>query len=296
MDYIIRAVNKEKDVKVQVAITTNTVEEARKIHNLSKTASAALGRTLTMGLLINEDMKNEQDSLTINIKGDGPLGRIVVTGKNNGKIKGYVEHPEADLDIREIDNKIDVSGGIGHGTLTVVRDLGLKEPYTGQVPLISGEIAEDFANYFYTSDQVPSVVGLGVLVDTDISIRAAGGFLLQLMPGASEETITKIEENIKKMPTVTEMINSGKNAEDILSIVMDGFEMKILNSREVSYECDCSREKVTDALISLGANEISEIIKEDKKAEITCHFCNKVYDFDEKDLNEILQKSISINA
>lgn len=290
MDYIIRAVNKEKDVKIQVAITTDIVEKARQIHNLSKTASAVLGRTLTAGVILAEDMKNEQDSLTINMRGDGPIGRIVVSAKNNGKVKGYVDNPFVDFEARESDGKIDVSRAVGKGTLTIVKDLGLKEPYTGQAPLVSGEIAEDFANYLYTSDQVPSVVGLGVLVDTDLTIKSAGGFILQLMPGASEETISKIENNIKDLPTVTSMIESGYNAEDIMNRVMQGFEMKILNKKEISFECDCSKEKVEDALISIGEDEIKDMIKEDKKAEVKCYFCNKTYDFDEKDLNEILKK------
>lgn len=296
MDYIIRAINKEKDVKIQVAITTELVEKARKTHNLTKTASAVLGRTLSAGIILAEDMKNEKDSITVNINGDGPVGRIVATAKNNGKIKGYVQNPNADADVRESDGKLDVSGLVGNGTLTVVRDLGMREPYVGQVPLVSGEIAEDFANYLYTSDQVPSVVGLGVLVDTDLTIKSSGGFILQLMPGASEETICKIEENLKDLPTVTQMIESGFNAEDILNRVMQGFEMKILNKKEISFDCNCSKEKVEDALVSLGTKEIEEIIKEDKKAEIQCHFCNTFYNFDEEDLNKILLKINQINS
>lgn len=296
MDYIIRAINKEKDVKIQVAITTELVEKARKTHNLTKTASAVLGRTLSAGIILAEDMKNEKDSITVNINGDGPVGRIVATAKNNGKIKGYVQNPNADADVRESDGKLDVSGLVGNGALTVVRDLGMREPYVGQVPLVSGEIAEDFANYLYTSDQVPSVVGLGVLVDTDLTIKSSGGFILQLMPGTSEETICKIEENLKDLPTVTQMIESGFNAEDILNRVMQGFEMKILNKKEISFDCDCSKEKVEDALVSLGTKEIEEIIKEDKKAEIQCHFCNTFYNFDEEDLNKILLKINQINS
>lgn len=296
MDYIIRAINKEKDVKIQVAITTELVEKARKTHNLTKTASAVLGRTLSAGIILAEDMKNEKDSITVNINGDGPVGRIVATAKNNGKIKGYVQNPNADADVRESDGKLDVSGLVGNGTLTVVRDLGMREPYVGQVPLVSGEIAEDFANYLYTSDQVPSVVGLGVLVDTDLTIKSSGGFILQLMPGTSEETICKIEENLKDLPTVTQMIESGFNAEDILNRVMQGFEMKILNKKEISFDCDCSKEKVEDALVSLGTKEIEEIIKEDKKAEIQCHFCNTFYNFGEEDLNKILLKINQINS
>lgn len=291
MDYIIRAINKEKNVKIQVAITTELVEEARKIHNLSKTTSAALGRVLTAGVMMTDDLKNKEDSLTINIKGDGPVGRIIVTGRNDGKIKGYVDHPEADVEIRESDHKLDVSKIIGKGTLTVVKDLGLKEPYTGQVPLISGEIAEDLANYFYTSDQVPSVVGLGVLVDTDYTIKRAGGFILQLMPGADEDIISRIEENIKDIKSVTEMMEEGYDAKDIMNRVMRGFEMTILEKKEIEYQCDCSRDKIKDAILSLGTKEIDSILEEDKKAEIKCYFCNKSYDFSEEDLKELSEIS-----
>lgn len=291
MDYIIRAINKEKNVKIQVAITTELVEEARKIHNLSKTTSAALGRVLTAGVMMTDDLKNKEDSLTINIKGDGPVGRIIVTGRNDGKIKGYVDHPEADVEIRESDHKLDVSKIIGKGTLTVVKDLGLKEPYTGQVPLISGEIAEDLANYFYTSDQVPSVVGLGVLVDTDYTIKRAGGFILQLMPGADEDIISRIEENIKDIKSVTEMMEEGYDAKDIMNRVMRGFEMTILEKKEIEYQCDCSRDKIKDAILSLGTKEIDSILEEDKKAEVKCYFCNKSYDFSEEDLKELSEIS-----
>lgn len=291
MDYIIRAINKEKDVKIQVSITTGIVENARKIHGLSKTSSAALGRVLTAGVMMTDDLKNKEDSLTINIRGDGSIGRIIVTGKNDGKIKGYVDHPEADVDIRESDNKLDVSKIIGNGTLTIVKDLGLKEPYTGQVPLVSGEVAEDLANYFYTSDQIPSVVGLGVLVDRDYSVKRAGGFILQLMPGASEETISRIEENIKDIKSVTEMMEENYDAKDIMNRVMDGFEMTILEKKEIEYKCDCSREKIKDAILSLGTDEINSILTEDKETEVKCYFCNESYKFNEEDLEELLEIS-----
>lgn len=288
-DYIIRAINSEKNVKFQAAITTNLVEKAREIHDLTKTTSAALGRTLTAGVIMAEDMKNEKDSITINISGNGPIGRIIVTAKNDGKVKGYVDNPDVDLPIRESDNKIDVSGAVGGGILSIVKDLGLKEPYNGQAPIVTGEIAEDLANYLYTSDQVPSVVGLGVLVDTDLSIKAAGGFILQLMPGAGEDIISKIEENLKDLAPVTEMIDNGYTAEDIMDRVMKGFEMKILNKREVSFECDCSKEKVADAVASLGKDEINTIIEEDHGAEVKCHFCNSKYDFSEAELRNLIK-------
>lgn len=289
-DYIIRAINEKKDVKIQVAITTELVEKARKIHNLTKTSSAALGRALTAAAIMAEDMKNEKDSLTINIKGDGPLGRIVVTAKNDGKVKGYVDNPQCDLNIRKKDNKIDVSGAVGKGVITIVKDLGLKEPYNGTSPIVSGEIAEDLAYYFATSEQVPSVVALGVLVDKDLTIKCSGGFIIQLMPGADEETITKIENNISSLPSITEMINNGLNAEDIMNEAMQGFNMKILNKREIEFDCDCSREKLEDALISLGKDELEDMMKKDKGAEAKCHFCNSVYNFDESDLSDMLEK------
>ncbi|MGO1581337.1 MAG: Hsp33 family molecular chaperone HslO [Peptoniphilaceae bacterium] len=290
MDYIVRAVDKDGFVKITGALTTDIVENARKTHGLSKTASAALGRTLTAGVMMTDSLKNEQDSITINIKGDGDLGRIVVTGKNNGKIKGYVNNPLADAEIREVDNKLDVAKIVGKGTLTIVTDLGLKEPYTGQVPLISGEIAEDIANYFYTSDQVPSVVSLGVLVDLDYTIKSAGGFILQLMPGADENIISKIEENLKSLKSITNLLEEGKTIENIIEIVLNGFEVKYLNKREISYECDCSRDKVTESLISLGRKELENIIEEDGEAEVKCYFCNKDYNFNKDELKNILKK------
>lgn len=291
MDYLVRAVDVEGQIKIAAVLSTDIVEEARKIHNLSKTASAALGRTLTIGTIMADALKNKEDAVTINIKGDGEIGRIIVTGKNDGNIKGYVENPAADADIRQSDNKLDVSKVVGkNGTLTVVTDLGLKEPYIGKTNLVSGEIAEDFANYFYTSDQVPSVVSLGVLVDVDYTIKAAGGFLLQLLPGTTDDVITKIENNLRDLPSVTSLIVDGYSPEDIIKRVLSGFEVKFLNKREVFYKCDCSREKVEEALSSVGKSELKDILKTDKKAELNCYFCNSNYVFDEKDLERIISE------
>ena len=290
MDYLVKAVDKDGFVKISAANTKNTVEKARKLHNLSKTASAALGRTLTAGLIMASDLKNEKDSITINIDGSGDIGRIVVTGKNDGKIKGYVNNPSADAKIREVDNKLDVSKIVGQGTLTVVTDLGLKEPYVGRVNLVSGEIAEDLVNYFYISEQVGSVVNLGVLVDVDYTIKESGGFILQLMPGAGEEIISKIESNIKNMKSYTSLLDEGNNPEDIMKMVLKGFDTKELERKNIEFSCDCSREKVVDSLISIGKKEIEDIIKEDGKAEVVCHFCNSKYLFSKKDLEDILEK------
>lgn len=290
MDYLVKAIDTEGFIRISSVVTTDVVEKARVTHDLSKTASAALGRTLSAGLIMAEDLKNAGDSITININCDGELEKIVVTGKNDGKIKGYVNNPHADADVRETDNKLNVSKIVGTGTLTVVKDLGLKEPYIGQVDLISGEIAEDFANYFAISDQVPTVVNLGVLVDKDFSIKAAGGFILSLMPGAGEDIISKIENNVSKMKPLTTLIDGGYSPEDIILKVLDGFEVKFLDKKPVEFKCDCSREKVVDSLISIGEKEITKIIEEDGKAEVECYFCNTTYDFDKKDLEEILKE------
>ena len=295
MGYILRAIDETETIKISAAITTDVVEEAAKIHKLSKTTSAALGRVLTAAAIIGSWQKNEKDSITLSINGNGPAGKIVATCKNDGYVKGYVTNPMADLPTRESDGKIDVAGIVGDGNLTLVMDTGMKKPYTGTVNLTTGEIAEDLAVYFLQSDQVPSAVGLGVLVDVDYSIKAAGGFIIQLMPDATEEQISKLEENLKGLPSVTSILDEYHDAEKLIEILMKDIDFKILEKREVSYKCNCSREKVEDAIISVGPKEIEEILKEDKKAEVSCYFCDKVYDFDEKDLERMLKKAEDIN-
>ncbi|OLR65497.1 Hsp33 family molecular chaperone HslO [Peptoniphilus porci] len=295
MGYILRAIDETETIKISAAITTDVVEEATKIHKLSKTTSAALGRVLTAASIIGSWQKNEEDSITLSINGDGPAGRIVATCKNDGFVKGYVTNPTADLPIRESDSKIDVSGIVGKGNLTLVMDTGMKKPYTGTVNLTTGEIAEDLAVYFSQSDQVPSAVGLGVLVDVDYSIKAAGGFIIQLMPDATEEQISKLEENLKNLPSVTSILDEYHDAEKLIEIIMKDINFKILEKREITYKCNCSREKVEDAIVSVGPKEIEEILREDKKAEVSCYFCDKVYNFDESDLERMLKKAKDIN-
>ncbi|MDD7353146.1 MAG: Hsp33 family molecular chaperone HslO [Peptoniphilaceae bacterium] len=295
MGYILRAIDETETIKISAAITTDVVEEATKIHKLSKTTSAALGRVLTAASIIGSWQKNEEDSITLSINGDGPAGRIVATCKNDGFVKGYVTNPTADLPIRESDGKIDVSGIVGKGNLTLVMDTGMKKPYTGTVNLTTGEIAEDLAVYFSQSDQVPSAVGLGVLVDVDYSIKAAGGFIIQLMPDATEEQISKLEENLKNLPSVTSILDEYHDAEKLIEIIMKDMNFKILEKREITYKCNCSREKVEDAIVSVGPKEIEEILREDKKAEVSCYFCDKVYNFDESDLERMLKKAKDIN-
>lgn len=295
MGYILRAIDETETIKISAAITTDVVEEAAKIHKLSKTTSAALGRVLTAAAIIGSWQKNEQDSITLSINGNGPAGKIVATCKNDGYVKGYVTNPGADLPSREADGKIDVAGIVGEGNLTLVMDTGMKKPYTGTVNLTTGEIAEDLAVYFLQSDQVPSAVGLGVLVDVDYSIKAAGGFIIQLMPDATEEQISKLEENLKGLPSVTSILDEYHDAEKLIEILMKDIDFKILEKREITYKCNCSREKVEDAIVSVGPREIEEILREDKKAEVSCYFCDKVYDFDESDLERMLKKAEDIN-
>lgn len=287
-DYLIRGMDKTGRIRVFVASTTNMVEEARKIHNTSPTATAALGRSLTASTLMGTMMKNEEDTLTFKIEGNGPGGTILVVAKNNGNIKGEIMHPEVDFPSRE-DGKLDVGRLVGNeGTITIIMDLGLKEPYVGLSNLVSGEIAEDLAHYYAYSEQQPSVVSLGVLVDKDISVRAAGGYIIQLLPGCSEEDIVAIEEALKNVKPVSALIDEGLSPEDILNIIFKDFEMQILEKKEIQYKCDCSKEKIREVIKSLGKKEIKDMIEEDHGAEVVCHFCNTKHIFDEKELEKIM--------
>lgn len=286
-DYIIRGIDKNKSMRFFIATTSNTVEKARKVHNTSPTATAALGRMLTGAAIMGVAMKNEDDSLTFSVRGDGLAGNIVTVANNKGEVKGYLDHPERDIKSRP-DGKLDVGGFVGHsGYMTVIRDLGLKEPYTGQAELVSGEIAEDLVNYYYISEQQPSAINLGVLVDKDISVRAAGGYMIQLLPNVREEDIVKLENALKKAKPISTLIDGGLSPEDILDEVFGDLNMEILDKKEISFVCDCSRERVERLILSLGREEI-ESLTEDEDTEIVCHFCNKKYNFTGEELKEFL--------
>lgn len=287
-DYLIRGMDKTGRIRVFVASTTNMVEEARKVHNTSPTATAALGRSLTASTLMGTMMKNEEDTLTLKISGNGPGGTILVVAKNNGNIKGEIMNPQADVPSRA-DGKLDVGRLVGNeGTITIIMDLGLKEPYVGLSNIVSGEIAEDLAHYYAYSEQQPTVVSLGVLVDKDISVRAAGGYIIQLLPGCSEEDIVAIEEALKEVKPVSALIDEGLSPEDILNIIFKDFEMQILEKKEIQYKCDCSKEKIKEIIKSLGKKEIQDMIEEDQGAEVVCHFCNTNHKFDDKELEKIM--------
>ena len=291
MDKLIRGNSTDGSIRVFAAITTDTVEEAHRIHKTSATASAALGRLLSAGAILGAQLKSEKDSLTLQINGDGPLGMMTVVANSNSEVRGYVENPLADLPPNAI-GKLNVSGVIGKGFLSVIRDLDLKEPYVGRTPLISGEIAEDLTYYYAKSEQIPTAIALGVLVDTDLSIKASGGYMIQLMPEATDETADKLTDIIEHLPPVTDMIVNGMSAEDIAFAVTDGFDMVLeLNSPEPKYQCTCSRERMERALISLGKKEISDIIEEQGGCEMTCRFCDNVYNFDSSQLHELMDKA-----
>jgi molecular chaperone Hsp33 len=289
-DYIIRASAGNNRIRAFAASSRKTVEKARNIHNTSPVATAALGRLLTAGAMIGLTLKSEKDLITLQIKCDGPLEGLLVTGDSHANVKGYVFEPNVDIPLKK-NEKLDVGGAIGNGNLKVIKDIGLKEPYCGMIELVSGEIAEDLTYYFAKSEQVPSSVGLGVLIDTDCSVKQAGGFLIQLMPDCPEETVSELEEKIKNMPSVTKLLEEGMTPEDILKFIIGDFGIEILDKVQMQYKCSCTRERTERALISLGKEELEKIAKEDKKAELTCHFCNTVYKFNEEELLKLLSEA-----
>ena len=288
MDYMIRAMDKKKTFRLFMVRSTDTVEEARLHHNTTPTASAALGRTLTAGLMMGFMMKNEKDRLTININGGGPIGTILVVSDNSGHVKGYVDNPNVDLDLKE-NGKLNVGGAVGtKGKLTVMMDIGLKEPYVGSTDLATGEIGEDIALYYYLSEQQNTAVALGVLVNVDYSIKATGGFMVQTLPFMEEEDLTKLEKALKNIKSVSDYFDNEKDVEEIAKEIFSDFEIEIHDKIPVSFKCDCSEKRMEAALISLGKEELKTIIEEDEKIETVCHFCNKKYLFEGDKLKNLL--------
>ena len=267
--------------------STEMVREMERLHKTSAVTTAALGRLLTATSMMGIMLKSTQDSITVQINGGGPAGRLLAVSDGTGNVKGYVEHPVVELPPRE-DGHLNVGAAVGcDGTLDVIRDLGMREPYIGQVPLTTGEIAEDITSYFAISEQVPTVCALGVLVDTDLSVRCAGGFIVQLLPGATEQEIDHLEKNIKAMPSVTSILEEGKTVQDMLEMALEGFQPDILDSYHVTYHCDCSLTRVEGMLHSLGKKEVEKLRDEDPIADVYCQFCDKIY---RVDLNELLEK------
>ena len=289
-DQLVRAISKDGFVKAAAVSTRELTERARQIHQTSPVATAALGRLLAAGSMMGSDLKGEGASVTLRIKGDGPLGTLLVVSDNQGNVRGSIQNPQVDLPIRP-DGKLDVGGAVGHGgTLTVIKDLNMKEPYVGSVELLGGEIAEDLASYFVESEQIPTACGLGVLVDRDRSVLCSGGYLIQLLPGAPDEIIDKLEAGIRKAGAVTPMLEAGLTPEDILGQVCGDLGVVFMETVDVGYKCYCTRERVEQALISLGKEELAEIRDEGKPFPVECQFCDHVYQFTSEDIQNLLNK------
>lgn len=285
-DYLIRAIAFGGKLRAFAANTTAIVEEMRARHGTTPVATAALGRTATAGVMMGAMLKGEE-RLTIQVKGDGPIGQIVVDANAKGEVRGYVDNPQVDLPLNAR-GKLDVAGAVGEGELYVIKDLGLKEPYRGSIPIVSGELGEDFTYYFAKSEQTPSAVALGVLIATDYTVQTSGGFILQLLPGMDEEEIAAIEQKIASLPPITSLLAEGADLEDVLKRLVDSVE--VLERSDIRFQCKCSRERVDQTLISLGREEIEQIIREDRKAEVVCHFCNEAYVYNANDLHNLLER------
>ncbi len=286
-DYIIRGTAADDQIRFFAATTRNLVEEGRRLHNTSPVATAALGRLMTGAAMMGTMMKGDDDLLTLIVKGDGPIGGITVTADSMGRVKGYVENGNVILHAKE-NGHLDVGGAVGHGFLQVIRDTGLKEPYVGQTDLISGEIAEDLTVYFATSEQVPSAVGLGFLMSKDNTVKQAGGFIIQVMPDATDEVISKLEQKLTEVTDISRLLDEGMTPEEIIEYVMEGMDPEVLETSSAEFFCNCSKDRVSRALASIGKKDMEEIIAEGKDIEVNCHFCEKTYIFSPAELKEIL--------
>lgn len=290
MDRLIRVTAGDGAIRGFFAETTDIANFAQKAHNTTPVVTAGLSRLLTATLMMGQGLKGDKDLITLTIKGDGPVMGLVCTANNKGEVKGYPYNSMVDIPTKP-NGKLDVSGSIGSGYLNIIQDIGLKDPYTGTIPLVSGEIAEDITYYYAKSEQIPTSVALGCLVDVDYTVKQAGGFIVQLLPFASEEVIDKLEENLGKLKSMTQMLDSGMSLEDIAGAVFGDLGFTVNEElTDVAFKCDCSFERVEKALITIGREEIESILEEDKKAELNCHFCNTSYDFDEEKLREILTR------
>lgn len=286
-DHILRASAADNEIRAFAISGKNLIEKAKGYHNLTPLASAALGRSLLGASMMGVMMKGEDDRLTLIFKGDGPINGVTVCADSKGIVKGYVGNPDVNMELNYL-NKLDVGGAIGYGTLTVIKDLGLKEPYTSTINLTTSEVAEDLTYYFATSEQTPSAVALGVLVDTDCSIKQAGGFIIQLMPNASEKTIDILEENLKNITSITALLEEGLTTKDILNKVLENLNPVILDTINVDFVCDCSKERIENAIAAIGKNDLEEMINENKEVEVSCHFCNKKYTLSVDELKNLL--------
>lgn len=289
-DYIVRATAANAQIRAFAASTTELVEAARVRHATSPVATAALGRLLTGGVMMGSMMKNPTDMLTLQVQCAGPIGGLTVTADSQGNVKGYVHNPDVMLPPKN--GKLDVGGALGAGFLNVIKDMGLKEPYSGQTILQTGEIAEDLTYYFATSEQVPSSVGLGVLMEKDNTVRCAGGFIVQVMPFIEEEVLSRLEQNIARIQSVTAMLDHGHTPEEMLRQVLDGLEVEITDTLPAAFSCNCSKQRIEKAIISVGKKEIQSMIDEGEPIEVKCHFCNTAYRFEVEELRGLLSRAV----
>ena len=290
-DYIVRAMAGNAQIRAFAATAKDTVEAARTAHNLSPVATAALGRALIGGAMMGAMLKGEKDLLTLQVKGDGPIGQIVVTADSAGIVKGYVQNPSVMLPPNAA-GKLDVGGAVGYGVLQVIKDMGLKDPYCGQTVLQTGEIAEDLTYYFASSEQIPSSVGLGVLMDKELAdVKQAGGFIIQLMPFADDAVIEQLEKNLTQIPSVTTMLDAGLSPEQMLEKVLEGMDVEFTDTLPMEFKCNCSKERIEKALISVGEKDLKEMIADGKPIEVNCHFCSKNYTFTIEELQKLLKRA-----
>lgn len=290
MATLVRSISQNGGVICTAIDSTDIAAKAEQIHKTSATVTAALGRLLTAASLMGVMLKNEEHSITLRLQGDGPAGLLIAVTDGLGNVRGDVENPVVEIPLNGL-GKLDVAGAVGrNGSLSVVKDLGLKDPYIGQVPIVSGEIAEDITHYYAVSEQTPTVCALGVLVNPDLTVKAAGGFLAQLLPGAAED-IDRLEQNIGKLSSVTKLLTDGVSAEDICRMVLEGFEPQILETVKTEYRCSCSRQRVERALISIGKEDLRQMMEEEESVEVNCHFCGKQYRFSREDLRILLEKA-----
>lgn len=289
-DYIVRASAADAQIRAFACTTKGVAESARKAHNTSPVVTAALGRLLSAGAMMGSMLKGDRDILTLQIKGDGPMRGLTVTADSHGRVKGYADIPDVILPANAL-GKLDVGGAVGRGTLSVVRDLGLKDPYVGQTLIQTGEIAEDLTYYFATSEQVPSTVGLGVLMERSNTVRQAGGFIVQLMPYAEERVIDRLEQNMRGISSVTAMLDEGKTPEQMLEILLKGLSLQVTDTMPVEFFCDCSREKIEKVLISLGEKELGDMVEEGEEVEVNCSFCSRHYLFNVDELERLYRRS-----
>lgn len=289
-DYLVRATAADAQIRAFACTTRNLVEKARQAHNTSPVVTAALGRLLSAGVMMGSMLKGDDDILTLQIKGDGPVNGLVVTADAKGNVKGYANVPDVILPANAI-GKLDVGGAVGNGFLSVIKDMGLKEPYVGQTVLQTGEIAEDLTYYFAASEQVPSSVGLGVLMERNNTVRQAGGFIVQLMPFADEEVIGRLEDNLKGLSAVTTMLDQGQSPEQMLESVLKGLDIEITDTMPCAFQCNCTKTRVEKALISIGRAELQDMIEEGKEIEVNCHFCNRNYCFSVDELKALYDRA-----